>query len=360
MSDLYAEDNLSAFEAISGAQKIAFAPMAFHAALSLRELGILEYLDERGAAGAEAADIAAAVSLEEYAVSVLLDMGLSMALVCLRNGRYRLAKTGFYLLHDRMTRINMDFAAHVCYQGMAHLTQSLRERRPAGLRVFFNRWSSIYPHLSELPQPARDSWFAFDHFYSDACFRTAIRHVFAHRPRHIYDLGGNTGKFAVRCTQHDEQVRVTIIDLQEQLELARQYIAPMGLDDRISFVAVDVLDPAASLPAEADVWWMSQFLDCFSEEQIVIILTQIRSIMRPRARIFIMEPFWDHQKFEAVSFSLNATSLYFAAIANGRSRFYARGRFLDLIAQAGLQVEREIDGLGICHTLLICTLPAAA
>jgi len=33
------------------------------------------------------------------------------------------------------------------------------------------------------------------------------------------------------------------------------------------------------LPNQADIWWMSQFLDCFSEEQIVSILSLIHQHM---------------------------------------------------------------------------------
>lgn len=43
--EFYSSAPLSAFEAISYSQKIAFALVLFQAALSLRELGILEYLD---------------------------------------------------------------------------------------------------------------------------------------------------------------------------------------------------------------------------------------------------------------------------------------------------------------------------
>lgn len=72
---------------------------------------------------------------------------------------------------------------------------------------------------------------------------------------------------------------------------------------------------------------MSQFLDCFSPDQIVTMLGNVAQVMKPGARLCIMELFWDAQKFEAASFSLNATSLYFTCMANGNSRFYSAEKF---------------------------------
>jgi hypothetical protein len=72
------------------------------------------------------------------------------------------------------------------------------------------------------------------------------------------------------------------------------------------------------------------------------------------ARLCIMELFWDAQKFEAASFSLNATSLYFTCMANGNSRFYSVEKFYRYLESAGFSVEQRLDNLGVGHTLLIC------
>ena len=81
--------------------------------------------------------------------------------------------------------------------------------------------------------------------------------------------------------------------------------------------------------------------------------------MKPGARLCIMELFWDAQKFEAASFSLNATSLYFTCMANGNSRFYSVEKFNHYLELAGFHVEQIgrascRDNLGLGHTLLIC------
>jgi len=348
----YDRDTLSALEAITEAQHIAFAPMLFQTAVILRDSGILAFLDNQGNSGATLENIEENCTLDKYAVSVLLDMGLSGRIVTRQNEHYRIAKVGHFLLHDPMTRVNMDFTRDVCYQGLFYLQDALRNGKPEGLKVFGD-WPTIYPALSQLPERARGSWFAFDHYYSDAAFNAALPHVFELAPKKLYDVGGNTGKWALRCCRYNAAVSVTILDLPQQIALAQENIAANGFSDRIDFHAVDLLSDAP-LPGDADIWWMSQFLDCFSAEHIITILGHIFRVMKPDARVCILEPFWDAQRFEAAAFSLNASSLYFAAMANGYSRFYSTATFMALVEQAGFEIEQRLDDLGVGHTLLVC------
>jgi ubiquinone/menaquinone biosynthesis C-methylase UbiE len=262
-----------------------------------------------------------------------------------------LGRVGKYLQHDAMSRVNLDFTQHVCYQPLAHLLEAIRQGSPAGLQEF-GPWQTLYPHLSELPEPARSSWFAFDHFYSDWAFLQAQEKVLGYEPRHLYDLGGNTGKWAIACAKRDLTLRVTILDLPEQLALARLNIEEAGLTARVQGHPVDLLQ-ACTLPGAADLWWMSQFLDCFSHEQIVAILNRIRMAMQPDARVCILELFWDRQTFEAASFSLNATSLYFTCLANGNSRFYHSKQMYQCLREANFHVEEEHEIPGPGHTLLV-------
>ena len=94
----YEDDTLTALQAKEQAQKLAFAPIAFQAARSLDELGILAVLDS-AADGLDTATIAERSGVSEYGVGVLLDMGLSARIVTQDSERrYRLARLGHFLL----------------------------------------------------------------------------------------------------------------------------------------------------------------------------------------------------------------------------------------------------------------------
>ena len=143
---------------------------------------------------------------------------------------------------------------------------------------------------------------------------------------------------------------MTLVDLPGQLAVARENLA--SFPGRFTLVPANLLDPAATLPAGADVYWLSQFLDCFSEEQIVSILSRVRAAMGPQSRAFILETFWDQQQHEAARFCVIGTSLYFACIANGNSRMYHSRVMKRLLGEAGLTVTAEVPHVGLSHTLL--------
>ncbi len=92
------------------------------------------------------------------------------------------------------------------------------------------------------------------------------------KPRRLLDIGGNTGKWATPCMQHDPDVEVTLMDLPGQLRNAEQNLREAGLLARARFHEADLLDERSPIPTEFDAIWMSQFLDCFSEAEIVSIL----------------------------------------------------------------------------------------
>ena len=354
MSLNYGTDKKSALQAKYDAQKIAFAPIMFQAAKSLRDLGILETL-KKNKKGLTVPEVAEKTDMPEYGVKVLLEAGLSIELVYVKDDKFFLTKTGWFILSDDLTRINMDFTNDVNYLGMFTLSESVRTGKPTGLKVFGD-WDTVYEALSELPEPAKKSWFEFDHFYSDYAFPKILPYVFEDNSGSVLDVGGNTGKFSIKCAEYDENVKVTILDLPGQLKTAEKYIIEHGFDDRISTTSVDLLDHSIPLPKGFDIIWMSQFLDCFSQKDILELLLKARSAMNDNSSLFILETFWDKQKYEASTYSLHATSLYFTNIANGHSQMYHSEDMYKLIEKAGLKIVKEFEDIGVSHTLIKCKI----
>jgi ubiquinone/menaquinone biosynthesis C-methylase UbiE len=344
-------------DARAAAQALAFGPLLFQAARVLRDCGALRVLMRRGNDGATEAEIADETGISLYAARVLLEAGLVARLLELDDKRYRITVLGRLIQRDRMTRVNMDFVHDVCYRPGFHLAEALREGRPAGLREFGD-WPTIYEGLAELPEPIRRSWFAFDHYYSDASFGRALVEVFRHKPTRLLDVGGNTGRWALQCCAHDSDVHVTIMDLPSQLEDARARIAEAGYGDRVTLHAGDLLDPGVQMPAGFPAIWMSQFLDCFGEPQILAILQRAAAALEPGGRLHVLETFWDRQPNATARTCVVGTSLYFAAVANGNSKMYHSDRIFDLLDRAGFEVVGDTDGLGFGHTLLTSQLRA--
>ncbi len=348
----------STVEASFEAQRIAFAPIAFQAARLLRDKGILQVVRRAGSKGVGFDEIVEKVDISRYGVRVLLEAGLGIGLVHCENDRYRLTKTGFFILRDPMTRVNMDFVNDCCYKALRYLEESIEEGKPAGLKVFGD-WKTIYEGLTLLPERARRSWFAFDHFYSDSAFPSALPIVFASDPERLLDIGGNTGRWAIRCVKYSKRVKVTILDLPNLTAQAEANSAEAGVTDRVSTQAMDLLDHSQPFPRGFDVLWMSQFLVCFSESDATSLVRRAAEAMEEDSRLYILDTCWDQQEYDASSYSLVAVSLYFTCLANGNSRMYKATDIEGFVKDAGLEVVKRVDGVGISHNLFECRRPAA-
>lgn len=358
LSKRYTEETLSAREAQRLAEFIAWGPAVFQASRLMVKFGILDMIRD-SKDGLTLGEITETLGLSKYAVKCLLEASLSIGTILIdaATDRYSISKTGWFLLNDPATRVNIDFNHDVNYEGWFRLEESFKEGRPVGLK-HFGDWPTIYEGLSSLPEEVRKSWFGFDHFYSDSSFPEALEIVFGkYTTRTLYDVGGNTGKWALQCVAYDKDVNVTILDLPQQIEMMRENIRDREGTERIRSYGINLLDSQTAFPPcpdGLDAIWMSQFLDCFSEEEAVSILTRAQTAMTKDTRLFIMETLWDRQRFEPAAFCLTMTSLYFAAMANGNSKMYHSEDMIKLISQAGLVVEDIYDGLGQGHSIVVC------
>ena len=358
LKKIYTKEQLSAVEAQRRAEFIAWGPAVFQSQRLMIKLGLLDMLRDCGEEGLTRAEIAERTGLSDYAAKCLLEASLCIGsvLVDADNGRYTLSKTGWFLLNDPATRVNIDFNHDVNYEGWFHLEEALLEGRPAGLR-HFGSWPTVYEGLSQLPEQVQKSWFGFDHFYSDSSFPEALEIVFGkYGVKSLYDVGGNTGKWALRCVEHDKDVEVTVLDLPQQIEMMRENTKGKPGAERIKGYGINLLDAAATFPKREgglDAIWMSQFLDCFSMDEITSILSRAREAMTADTRLFIMETLWDRQRFDTAAFCLTMTSLYFTAIANGNSKMYNMEDMLQCVNDAGLRLENVYDGLGQGHSILV-------
>jgi hypothetical protein len=352
-------DKIRAVDAKFEAQKIAFSPLVFQAVRCLLELGLLKAISDSGEKGLTIDEAQAKTGISGYGVKVLLEIALSMNIVKIHSDTHEdcfiLGKTGWFLLEDDLTRVNFNFVNDVCYKGAFELIRSVKEGKPLGLGVFGYEGKTIYEVLSELPQKVKESWFAFDHFYSDIGFEEALPVVFFDKPKKIIDIGGNTARWAVSCCRYDPYVEVLIVDLPGQTATAEKSIAQAGFSDRIKTLACNILDKETVIPPDADIVWMSQFLDCFSPEDIKRIMEKTLAAAGQSTDVFILEPFWDKQRFEAASFSLKAASLYFTCMANGNSKMYSFEEFAKIIITSGFSIIDAIHNLGSNdYSLLRC------
>jgi SAM-dependent methyltransferase len=347
----FSPERQSAFAARFEAQKIAFAPVVFQCVRIAWKNGMLQAIADAGDTGCSVEEMAANGRWSHYQLKLLLETCLSAGVVYLRGGRYLLDKTGYCVLTDAITQINLDFMHDVCYRGLFDLDRSLEEGKPIGLQALGD-WPTLYEGMAELPEPAKSSWFAFDHYYSDTSFPDILPDVFASAPKRLMDIGANTGKFSRAALDYNPDVMLHLVDLPQQLTVAAANLEAAGLRERAELHPVDMLDASKPFPSGMDVIWMSQFLTCFSEEVIASILSRAAAALAPNGQLLIMDTFWDLQRYDIASFCLINTSPYFTAMASGNSKVYESSDYIRLAEQAGLKLLTVRENIGYCHALL--------
>ena len=358
----FKNDNIRAVDAKFEANKIAFAPLAFQAIKTMINLGILQAIEAADDEGISRKDLSEKTNVSEYGVGVLCEMALGMNVIKLtedsvsdpKTEKYKLGKVGWMLLEDDLCKVNFWFTNDICYEGAWDLEKSIVNGKPEGLKVFGDQWTTVYEALSTLPEKAKKSWFDFDHFYSDIAFPEALPIVFSKNPKTILDIGGNTGKWSITCCKYNPDVKMTICDLPGQTAVAEKNAAEAGFADRVSFSVGNVLHESTKLPKDPDAVWMSQFLDCFSLHQVTKILKKVHEAANEKTNVWVLEPLWDQQKFEASSYALQGTSLYFTCIANGNSKMYRYQELVDAIEEAGFKLDCAHHNLGSNAYSLLC------
>lgn len=342
------------------AQRLAFAPFIFKAAAAALSTGLLARVDAKP--GLEAGAHAAALGISDYAAVVMTDILLTAGIIEKdETGGLRSTELAQLLLFDDMTRANFFFTDRVNYAGLEKTLDALLEGRPAGLAHFDKDWRTIYPHLTALPEDAQNAWFAFDHFHSDRAYEAAIaalrelpQAADPAAPLVLADIGGNTGRFTRAFLAAFPNARAYFVDLPEQCATLSEREGMAEIMARVRTAPIDWLTDAPLTGTEdADLYWMSQFLDCFSLQEARSILERTRAAMKPGARLLVLEPLVDEQRHQAAALSLAATSLYFTVLANGNSRFFHGAELRQLFVDAGFEIESEHPNLGISHTLFV-------
>lgn len=345
-------------QAFEKAQSIAFAPFVFQAVAAAKDCGLLQALGESDSPLPVSA-LAQKVALSEYAVTVLCDI-LESSEVIERdeNHAYRLSRVGECLIYDQMTEVNFDFSNLVNYAPLKHTLKALQSGKPAGLKEYDETWTTIYPHLKDLPQKSRRAWFAFDHFHSDSAYQAALNILKDRQVRYFVDIGGNTGRFTKKALATWQDSRACIVDLPEQIGLMRQNTNLKSLQNRIDTVPINWLDPDAQplIKEKVDLIWMSQFLDCFSRAEAVSILKRVKNLARQNgATVAILEPLVDHQRNRAATLSIACSSLYFSCLANGNSKFFSSEELKSIIDESGLTIKSISEPIGVGHSLYLCS-----
>jgi 2,7-dihydroxy-5-methyl-1-naphthoate 7-O-methyltransferase len=144
----------------------------------------------------------------------------------------------------------------------------------------------------------------------------------------VVDVCGGTGGLLAALLAARPGVAGVLHDLPEVLALSPLSDTPEG--SRVTFVPGDVFD---AVPADGDLYVLASVLHDWSDEQAAAILARCRTVMRPGARLFLLERVLP----ESGSCPAVFADLLMLAMTGGRER--TREHWRRLLAGSDLQLS---------------------
>ncbi len=156
--------------------------------------------------------------------------------------------------------------------------------------------------------------------------------------RHLLDLGGGPGTYAIHFCQNNPQLKATVFDLPTTKPFAEKIIDTFKLADRIDFMAGNYVDD--QIEGKYDAAWLSHILHGEGPQTCREIIHKTVSALEPEATIvvheFILNNSMDGPLFPAL-FSLNML----LGTSSGQS--YSENQIKDMLSGAGVENIRRIS-----------------
>ncbi len=156
--------------------------------------------------------------------------------------------------------------------------------------------------------------------------------------RHLLDLGGGPGTYAIHFCMNNPGLRGTVYDLPTTRPFAEKTIAKFDLSDRVAFADGNYLEDG--IDGEYDVAWLSHILHGEGPEDCQKIIQKAVDAMSPGGMImihdFILNDYKDGPLFPAL-FSLNML------LGTPGGQAYSEKEIVAMLAEAGISQIQRMD-----------------
>jgi SAM-dependent methyltransferase len=292
-----------------------------HAAI---KLGIFTMV---GSEELTAADIAQRLNAKERGVVLLLNALAAMNLLVKRGDRYSNTPSGTSFLSKNSPEYIGYIIMHHHHLALSwlKLDEAVRTGGPMRLRS------------SGSDEDARESFLMGMFNIAMNLAPRLVNTIDISGRRHLLDLGGGPGTYAIHFCLNNPQLRATVYDLPGTRPYALKTIEKFGLTKRIDFVAGDYLKE--NIPGVYDVAWLSQILHAEGPDECRKIIEKAASALEPGGVLMVHEFVLDDTMdgpLQPALFSLNML----LGTANGRS--YSEREIMEMLARAGAKEIKRL------------------
>jgi 2-polyprenyl-3-methyl-5-hydroxy-6-metoxy-1,4-benzoquinol methylase len=219
------------------------------------------------AAGEDSVDrLSAAEHWDPLGTRMLLDDLCVLKLLAKEGAQYRLVpEAEHYLLPDKPTYKGRGFLAHFCWEGNGHLAEAIRTgKRPISYNATTTEaidiWISGYSR----------SWTAPETYLKDCDAMWQALGIHGHDGLRILDLACGPAPKSLALALANPGVRVTLLDWERILQVARKVIADLGVGKQVTSLSGDLTRVAYGCN-QYDVAFLGDVTHFFSPEQNIRI-----------------------------------------------------------------------------------------
>jgi len=284
------------------------------------KLDLFTHLD---ATPAKAKELAARVGLNERGVAMLLDALVALELLTKKNDVY--APTPFS--SEFLSATSAKYMGHIIshhhhlVEGWGRLDESVRSGEPARNR------------LSHEPSEGERESFLLGMFnLAMQLAPMVVPHIDLVGRRHLLDLGGGPGTYAIHFCLQNPELKATIFDLPGSREFAETTVAKFSLQERIDFQPGDFQHD--TIAGRYDVAWLSHVLHGEGGEGCANMLKKTVAALEPGGVLLVQEFILDDDRTGPVFPALFSLNMLLGTPAG---KAYSEFELVQLLQKAGLK-----------------------
>lgn len=261
----------------------------------------------------DAMQLARKIKGDLRATGILLDALAALGLLTKGTGAkplYRVTRSAAQTLTETGSQSMLGMVRHLgnCYRNWGDLASTVKSGTPA------ERQPSVRGAAGDL-----DSFIRAMHEISDPMAMPLIQSLGPLDFTHLLDLGGASGTWTIPFLQLNPEATATIFDQPAVIPMAKRLMKQAGLAKRVRLVAGDFTSD--SLPAGADLAWVSAIVHQNSRAQNQAMFAKVFDALVPGGRVLIRDIVMDRTRTQPVSGALFAVNMLTATPAGGTFTF---------------------------------------
>jgi SAM-dependent methyltransferase len=163
--------------------------------------------------------------------------------------------------------------------------------------------------------------------------------------RHLVDIGGGTGTFAIPLALDHPDMRITLVELPQGLRNVRVFLRAYGLASRIALRGFNVYESPWPFPERGDTCdgiLFGNFLHACDDDEARYLLRQSHEALAPNGRLLLHEMLWNADKTGPLETAL--WNFEIVRVSAGRQRTALE--LITLLDQTGFGDARVVPTLG--------------